>query len=130
MSDKPLKDRFSISTDELTNRMQLQDKHHDAPLRSVTDLISDAIGKVLRTLGVDTTQSDEMVTQQQLAAGITISEHFPEEMGKLSGFYVTLKLTPIAIICDPYLASDGLAYLNIMWVQVNLMEKFGGVKVI
>lgn len=129
MTNKPIKDRFHISTDEMEHRMQLQEKYHATPLRNVTDLISDAIRKVLKLLGVDVTQSDEMVIQQQLALGITISEHFPEEMGELSGFYVTIGTKPIAIVCDPYLASDGLSYLDIMWIQANLMEKFGGVKI-
>lgn len=130
MTDEPIKDRFHISADEMEHRMQLQEKYHNVPLRSVTDLISDAISKVLKTLGVDITQSNEMIIQQQLAMGIIISEHPPEEMGELSGFYINIGEKPIAIICDPYLASDGLSYLDIMWVQVNLMERVGGVKII
>lgn len=130
MTNKILKDRFHISRDELESRMQKQERYHDTPIRNVTDLISNAIGKVLSTLGVDITQSDEMVIQQQLALGIIISEHFSEEMGELSGFYVTVGIKPIAIICDPYLANDGLSYLNIMWIQTNLMEQFGGIKII
>jgi hypothetical protein len=129
MTDNPLKDRFSISSDEMHHRMELQGKIHVRPILSVVDFISDAIGKVLKTIGVDTSQSDEMIKQQQLDLGITISECPPEQMGELSGFYIIAGDIPIAIVCDPYLASDGFSYLNIMWLQTNMLEKVGGVKI-
>jgi hypothetical protein len=129
MTDKPLKDRFNISSDEMHHRMEMQDKLHNKPLMSVVDFISEAIGKVMETLGVNTLQSDDLVKQQQIDLGITISECPPEQMGELSGFYIISGETPVAIVCDPHLASDGLAYLNILWIQTNVMEKFGGVKI-
>lgn len=128
--DKPLKDRFHVSADELEHRMELQDRYHNKPLMAVVDLISDAIGKVAHTLGVDISQSDEMIKQQQEALGITITDCPPEQMGELSGFYISAGETPIAIVCDPYLASDGLSYLKILWIQTNIEERFGGVRII
>jgi hypothetical protein len=130
MTDKPLKDRYQISADELHHRMEMQDKLHNKPLISVVDFISEAIGKVMETLGVNTLQSDDLVKQQQIDLGITIAECPPEQMGELSGFYIVSRETPIAIVCDPYLAGDGFSYLNILWLQTNIMESFGGVRII
>lgn len=123
-----IKDRFNISADELEHRMSLQEKYHDKPLISVVEFMCEAINKVLKSLGVDISQSDEMVKRQQIDLGIEIVDTPPEQMGELSGFYINSREVPIAIICDPYLANDGLAYLNIMWIQTNIMEKFGGVR--
>ncbi len=123
------KDRFSVSEDEMHHRMELQDKHHTKPIARIVDLISEAISKVLKVLGVDISQSDEMIKQQQEALNITITECPPEQMGELSGVYINAGENPIAIICDPYLASDGFSYLNILWIQTNVMERFGGVKI-
>lgn len=130
MSDDKIKDRFSISADELHHRMELQDEYHDKPLKSVTDFIADGIRRVLTTLGVDVTQSDEMVKLQQEELNIIIAERPPEEMGKLSGFYVIAAGAPIAIIGDAYVGSNGLAYIDIFWIQKNYMEQFGGVRII
>jgi len=127
-SDKPTKDRFSISQDELESRMQMQDKRHDEPIRNTVGLIDKAIRHVIKSLGVDTNLSDEMVQQQQIALNIIITEHPPEEMGSLSGFYINAGEIPIAIVCDPYLANDGLVYLDIMWIKGERLERFGGVK--
>ena len=124
-----MKDRYNVSADELHHREEMQEKHHDTPLRSVTDVISDAISRVLSTLGVDVSQSDDLIKRQQEALGIVISEHHLEEMGELSGFYIQVGDVPHAIVGDPFLASDGLAYLKIFWVQKNKMETFGGVKI-
>ena len=124
-----MKDMHNVSADELHHREELQEKHHDAPLRSVTDVISDAISRVLSTLGVDVSQSDELIKQQQETLGIVISEHRLEEMGELSGFYIQVGDVPHAIVGDPFLASDGLAYLKIFWVQKNKMETYGGIKI-
>ncbi len=129
MSNEP-NDRFKISADEMEFRLQMLEKYRNKPMKNVTELIAEAIRRVLATLGIDVTQSDEMVIQQQVALGVFISERPPEEMGELSGFYVIARGTPIAIIGDPYLASDGLAYLDIKWIQKEHMEVFGGVRVI
>ncbi len=127
---KITKDRFNISADELEHRMQKQILEHDAPLKSVTDVISDAISRVLSTLGVDVSQSDELIKQQQETLGIVISEHHLEEMGELSGFYIQVGNVPHAIVGDPFLASDGFSYLKIFWVQKNKMETFGGIRIL
>ncbi len=129
-NNKPLKDRYSISADELEHRMDLQEKYHDKPIHNVIELIDEAIGKVLNSLGVDITKSNEMIKQQQIFLGIHISEHPPEEMGKLSGFYIIAGDKPIAIVGDAWLGSDGLAYLDIYWIQKEQMERFGGVRII
>ena len=123
-----LKDRHHISLDELEYRMDLQEKVHDKPIRNVTDLLDEALRKVLKSLGVDVSQED--LAPQQIALGITITERPPEEMGALSGFYVIAGETPIAIIGDAFLASDGLAYLDIYWLQKEYKERFGGVRII
>jgi hypothetical protein len=131
-----LKDRFSVSADELEARMNAQEKYHDLPLRSVTDFIADAIRKVLGTLGVDVTKDDESVKLQQELLGITIAERPPEEMGELSGFYIIAGETPIAIVGDAFMAKNGLAYLKIFWLQrwanrqTDYEETFGGVRII
>jgi hypothetical protein len=124
-----IKDRYSISADELNDRMERQNKYHNNPIRSTTELIDKAISHVLESLGVDITVSDKMVQQQQIAMNIVITEHGPEEMGELSGFYINSGVFPIAIVQDPYLASDGLAYLNILWINGERLEKFGGIKI-
>ena len=123
-----MKDRHSISADELNHRMEMQEELRDKPLRNVAEFIDTALRKVLKTLGVDVTQED--VTQQQIALGIVITERPPEEMGQLSGFYVIAGATPIAIIGDAWLANDGLAYLDIYWIQREYKERFGGIKII
>jgi hypothetical protein len=130
MTDNPLKDRFNISSDEMHHRMEMQNKLHNKPLMSVVDFIFKAIDKVVETLGVDISQSNEMIKQQQIALGITIADTPPEQMGELSGFYVISGETTIAIVCDPYLAGDGFSYLNILWLQENRMERFGGIRII
>ena len=128
--DKVLKKWFEISEDELCARMLKQEQCHEIPLKSVVDFIGDAIGKVLKSLGIDISQNDDMIKQQQTDLGITISEHSPEEMGQLSGLYIISGDVPIAIIGDAFLGSDGLAYLDIFWIQKDSMKRFGGVKII
>lgn len=120
-------DRHHASADELEHRMQLQDKRHNIPIQSVTGMIDGAIEKVLVSLGVNL---DFPIPSQQEDLGIIITEHFPEEMGNLSGFYVICGDTPIASIVDPFLGSDGMAYVYINWIQENRQEKFGGVKIV
>jgi hypothetical protein len=124
-----LKSRYSISADELHARMERQEEVHNKPIRNTTELLDQAISHVIKSLGVDVTLSDDMIQQQQIALNIIITEHPPEEMGELSGFYVSVGEIPIAIICDPYLASDGLAYVNIMWINGERLERFGKVKI-
>ena len=121
-------DRFKISADEMHHRMSMQEERHDKPLREVAGLIEDALRKVRKTLGVDVTQED--VASQQFLRGIVIAERPPEEMGELAGHFVIAEGTPIAIVGDPWLGSDGLAYLDILWLKEERKERFGGVRII
>ena len=128
MSDKPLKPWNEISADELHHRHELQNEYHEKPIRSVVELIESALRKVLKTLGIDVTQ--DTLANQQEALGIIITEQPPEEMGKLSGFYVIAGAVPIAIIGDAYMAQDGLAWIDIHWIQKMYVEKFGGIRIL
>ena len=125
-----MKDRTQISADELEARMNAQEKYHNKPLRSVAEFIEGAIRRVLKELGVDVTKDDESVKLQQELMDIIIAERPPEERGRLSGFYVIRGGVPIAIIGDAFMAKNGLAYLKILWIQTNIEELFGGVRII
>jgi len=130
MNDPRKPDRYHASLDELCHREIVQENIHEAPIRNVTELIESAIMKVLGTLGVDVKNGDEIMKQQQIDRGILIAERPPEEMGALAGFYIIDNEVPIAIVRDAYMGSDGLAYVDIYWIQGERTERFGGVRII
>lgn len=129
MNDPRKPDKYHASLDELTHNEEMK-VAHDAPIKNVTELIEGALLRVLSALGVDTTQSDAVMKQQQMDLGIVIAERGMEEMGTLAGFYVIDDDIPVAIVRDAFMGSDGLAYVEIYWIQGDKAERFGGVRVI
>ncbi len=129
MNDPHKSDKFRASLDELTHNEEMK-AAHDAPIKSVTELIEGALRRVLKLLGIDVDSGDEIMKQQQVDRGIVIAERPLEEMGVLAGFYVIDNEIPIAIVRDPYMGSDGLAYVDIYWIQGEKTERFGGIRVI
>jgi hypothetical protein len=129
MNDPRKPDKFHASADELAHNEEMKTAH-DAPIKSVTELIEGALRRVLKSLGVDVGSGDEIMKHQQIERGIIIAERPLEEMGVLAGFYVIDNEVPIAIVRDPYMGSDGLAYVDIYWIQGEQTERFGGIRII
>uniref|UniRef100_A0A6H1ZVM8 Uncharacterized protein n=1 Tax=viral metagenome TaxID=1070528 RepID=A0A6H1ZVM8_9ZZZZ len=133
---RTIKDRFSISSDELEDRMQRQKKYHEEPVQIAVTIMSEARDKVMRSLGMDTEQEDEDLRYaQQEALGIRMTQETREEMAGLMGWTIAapkrgLGLVPIAWVGTAYLDSQGKCWCEIHWFQENRMEKFGGYKII
>lgn len=124
--------RFKISQDELQHRMFLQSKYHDQPCKNVVLLIEEALDNIMKKLGVDITQDPETIHQQQADLGITIWTEEREEMAGLQGYFIHTggeQYIPHAWIGAPYLANDGLVYVDVHDFKHNVLIKFGGIRV-
>lgn len=122
-----LKDRYSISADELNHRMELQQQYHDAPLQKAVMVLEGAIEKVLVNLGVDVTKDPETIKMQQQLLGIEISE-----LQDFPGIFVTLLFpepTPYAWISDVKLNNMGSYSYDIQWFQKEKMTTVEGGKI-
>ena len=129
---KNLPNRFNISQDELQHRMFLQSKYHDQPCAKAVDLMIEAMDNIMKKLGVDVAQEAEVIQQQQADLGITIWSEERDEMAGLQGYYIHtggVEYIPHAWVGAPYLANDGLVYLDVHDFKHNVLIKFGGIKV-
>jgi hypothetical protein len=129
MTDKVLKDRFSISADELESRMQRQEKYHTQPIQKAVSILEMALDTVMKKLGVDVTQD---IPSQQKELGIIITEETRVEMGGLNGFFVSIagrgEIVPYAWIGEAKLNSVGECSCEIHWFKDERMDEIGGVK--
>jgi len=124
-----IKDRHSISSDELESRMQKQAKFHDEPLTKAVAVLEEALEKVVASLGVDITKDDESIRMQQELLGIERNtlEGFP-------GMFVSEnrggEVVPYAWISDAILKSDGTYHYEIQYFQTNKLEEIGNIKIV
>ena len=130
MTDKIIKDRFSISQDELEHRQQMQEKHHNEPVQKAVAILEAAVDTVLKKLGVDVTRDD--VAQQMDLLGIIMCEEAQPEMAGVNGFfiYVTKKgeIIPYGWIGAAQLNSVGECSCEIHWFQDERLIEVGGGK--
>ena len=130
---RTLKDRFSISQDELEDRMQRQAKLHKEPVQRAVALLEAALDKVLIKLGVDVSDPDSIPDQQE-ALGIMITEETRPEMAGLQGFYVFVtknhELIPYSWIGAARLNSNGECFVDIQYFMDNRLEETGGIKLV
>ena len=128
-----LKDRFSISSDELEDRMQRQAKLHKEPIQRAVALLEAALDKVLIKLGVDVSDPDSIPDQQD-ALGIMITEETRPKMAGLQGFFVFVShkqdLIPYAWVGAARLNSIGECFVDIQYFQDQRLEETGGIKLI
>lgn len=126
-----MKDRFSISADELEHRMQKQVLEHDTPIKKAVGIIEAALETVLEKLGVDIT-GDIPLQQEQL--GIIITEETRPEMAGLNGFYVSVAregdVVPFSWIGDAKLNSSGECSCEIHYFQDNKLDIVGGIRLL
>ena len=128
-----LQDRFKISVDEMEHRMTLQRKEHDKPISTAGELMYDAIDFVMKGLGIDITQKPEIIHKQQEDLGILVWNEEREELAGLMGHYIHTggkKYIPHSWVGIPYLASDGLCYVDIHDFKRGILTRYGGVKVL
>jgi hypothetical protein len=134
IDQRTIKDRFSISQDELEDRMQRQQKYHEEPIQKAVRIMDQARDKVMRRLGVDTEQPVEILHLQQESLGILMIQETRPEMAGLNGWSIFAPknndLVPIAWVGAAYLDSNGDCWCEIHWLQENRMEKYGGTKLI
>ena len=130
---RTLKDRFSISADELEHRMQLQKKQHEEPVQKAVALLEAALDRVLTKLGVDVSDPDS-IGQQQMDLGIMITEETRPEMAGLQGFFVFVShnddLVPYAWVGAARLNSVGECFVDIQYFQDQRLEETGGIKLV
>lgn len=130
---RTIKDRFSISSDELEDRMQRQAKLHEEPIQRVVALLEAALDKVLVKLGVDVSDPDSIPAQQD-ALGIMITEETRPEMAGLQGFFVFVthrhELIPYAWIGAARLNTIGECFVDIQYFQDQRLEETGGIKLV
>ena len=128
-----LKDRFSISSDELEDRMQRQAKLHKEPIQRAVALLEAALDKVLTKLGVDVSDPDTIPGQQE-DLGIWITEETRPEMAGLQGFFVFVtrrhELIPYCWIGAARLTSAGECFVDINYFMDNRLEEVGGIRLI
>jgi len=127
-----LQDRFQISVDEMAHRMDLQRKEHDKPLASAAELMYEAIDVIMKELGVDVTAEPEIIHKQQEDLGILIWNEEREEMAGLMGHYIHVggkRVIPYSWVGIPYLASDGLCYVDIHHFKKGILIRYGGIKI-
>ena len=128
-----IKDRFSISADELEDRMQRQTQLHKEPVQRAVALLEAALDKVLTKLGVDVSDPDSIPDQQE-DLGIMITEETRPEMAGLQGFFVFVthrhELIPYCWIGAARLNSVGECYVDIQYFMDNRLEKTGGIKLV
>jgi hypothetical protein len=131
MMGELLKDRFSISADELEHRMQLQQKYHDEPLQKAVQILEAALDKVLTKLGVVIEFGD--IPSQQDALGIIITEETREELAGINGFFIFLArkgdIIPYCWIGAAQLNNMGECSCQIHYFQDERLEVSGGVKI-
>ena len=128
-----IKDRFSISQDELEDRMQRQAKLHKEPIQRAVALLEAALDKVLTKLGVNVSDPDSIPAQQD-ALGIMITEETRPEMAGLQGFFIFIShkqdLVPYCWIGAARLNSIGECFVDIQYFQDQRLEETGGIKLI
>lgn len=127
-----IKDRYSISADELEHRMQLREKLHDDPLKKAVLLLDLGLERVLTKLGVNITAGH--IPEQQFALGIIIQEETREEMAGLMGYFIHVQrrgeLIPYAWVGAARLNSVGECFVDIQYFQDNRLEETGGIKLV
>ena len=128
-----IKDRFSISQDELEDRMQRQAKLHEEPVQRAVALLEAALDKILTKLGVNVSDPDSIPAQQD-ALGIMITEETRPEMAGLQGFFIFIShkqdLVPYCWIGAARLNSIGECFVDIQYFQDQRLEETGGIKLI
>ena len=138
MSDNPIKDRFSISADELNFRMEKQKKLHDEPCQEAVLILEAALDKVLEKLGVNTSQvypdGSSAVADQMDALGIMMTENTDERTPQINGFFVFVTkdcdIIPYAWVGAARINSNGECFCDIHWFVDNRLDETGGVKLI
>jgi hypothetical protein len=143
LSDKKLKSRFEISSDELNHRMELQQKYHDEPLTRAGVLLQVAMDKVLTKLGVDV-KDPETIAMQMINMGIFANSIEDEAHPKLNGIYVSLvtghsnytsldgepDIIPYAFIGNARLSKDGRCRCDITYWNEHRLDEISGDKII
>ena len=127
-----LKDRFSISADELEDRMQRQAKLHKEPIQRAVAILEMAVDTVLRKLGVNIELGDIPAQMDQL--GIIMTEETREDMAGLNGFFIFVSrngdLIPHSWIGAAKLNSVGECNCEIHMFQDNRLLEIGGERLI
>lgn len=129
--DRTIKDRFSISADELQHRMELQQKYHVEPLQKAVFLLDTALERVLGKLGVMIEAGH--IPEQQEALGIIIQEETREEMAGLMGYFIHVRrrgeIIPYAWVGAARVNTQGECFVDIQYFQDNRLEETGGFKI-
>lgn len=124
-----IKDRYSVSADELEARMIKQQKLHDEPIQKAVAVLEEGLEKVIASLGVDITKGDESIRMQQEFLGIEVNT-----LDGYPGVFVSVnrkgELVPYAWISDAILNSDGTYHYDIQWFQKDKLEEIGGIKIV
>lgn len=127
-----LKDRYSISADELEARMQAQEKYHNTPVKRAVAVLEMALDKVMGGLGIYPELGD--VQAQQDALGIIVTEETREEMAGLQGFFVFISrngdIIPYAWIGQAMLNSMGEVSCEIHMFQDERLVVVEGGKIL
>ena len=131
---KILKDRYSISADELEARMQAQQKYHDEPISKAVAVLSEARDMIMRELGIDTEKDVETIQTQQDLLGIILTEETREEMAGLNGWFIFLRrkgdIIPFCWIGAAQLNNAGEVTCEIHRFQDNRLKKITGPKLV
>jgi hypothetical protein len=124
-----IKDRYSISADELESRMQKQAKFHDEPLTKAVAVLEEGLLKIMASLGVDITRDDDSIRMQQEFLGIDVNT-----LDGYPGVFISVSRkgepVPYAWISDAILKSDGTYHYEIQFFQNNKLEEIGGIKIV
>lgn len=126
--DKTQKKWFEISEDELTARMEANQRYHDEPISKAVCMLDEARDMVMRKLGVDTSSNDpETLQAQQEALGIIITEETRPEMAGLTGWFVfvrkKMKLVPFCWIGGAKLDSNGECSCEIHYFNDSRLKR-------
>lgn len=127
-----IKNRFSVSADELDARMKKHQKEKVEPASKGVLVLEAAIDTVLKKMGVDVTRQD--IPEQMDLLGIIMTEHTDERAPQLNGFFIYQRqkedIIPYAWVGSARLEKDGRCFCSIHLFQDNRLIESGGIKII
>ena len=139
-------DRFHCSLDELEYRMHLKQKLQEEPIQKAVALLEVALEKVLTKLGVDCTEKDASIPDQQRDLGIIIQDWDDPRAPQLNGYFIHLtvpkkgreilddmteddvELIPYGWVGNARINSLGECFVDIQYFLDDRLEESGGFK--
>jgi len=128
------KTRYEISSDELNDRMERQQRFHEEPIQRAVAVLEAALDSVMKKLGVDVDQDPENIQMQMENLGIDVRSIDDPSMPKACGFYVFLirgsDIIPHSWIGDARLDQMGQCWCDIHLFNDDRLIESGGIKIL